>query len=226
MQPHVSVHVTLHWTWLSFWALPWVVFKRNVSETRSVSIIRCEGRKSRTQLSPLGVANHHQCLRWTKTGSPPPPTQNFLSTEEQPVTSLTNSRSIRFRTLLLNAAWRRIPDTDIHGPWRPIGLWGVDAPTFSRQSAHRWRWGCQLYAPAALYHQEDSWYSFLLEAEWTPGSQCGLEGLGQLKNPMTSSGMEPATFAVTHAVRSWKGGIETTNSSGGSCSPHIGTQLF
>jgi hypothetical protein len=22
--------------------------------------------------------------------------------------------------------------------------------TFSRQSAHRWRWGCQLYAPAAL----------------------------------------------------------------------------
>jgi hypothetical protein len=26
-------------------------------------------------------------------------------------------------------------------PWRPIGLWDVEAPTFSRQSAHRWRWG-------------------------------------------------------------------------------------
>jgi hypothetical protein len=25
------------------------------------------------------------------------------------------------------------------------------------------------YAPAALYPQEDSWYSFLLEAESTPG---------------------------------------------------------
>jgi hypothetical protein len=25
------------------------------------------------------------------------------------------------------------------------------APTLSRQSAHRWRWGCQPYAPAVLY---------------------------------------------------------------------------
>jgi hypothetical protein len=24
-------------------------------------------------------------------------------------------------------------------PWRPIGLWDVGAPTFSRQSAHSWR---------------------------------------------------------------------------------------
>jgi hypothetical protein len=35
-------------------------------------------------------------------------------------------------------------------PWRPIGLWDVKDPTFSRQSAHRWRWGCQPYAPATL----------------------------------------------------------------------------
>jgi hypothetical protein len=33
----------------------------------------------------------------------------------------------------------------------------------------RRRWGCQPYAPAALYPQEVSWYSFLLEAESTPG---------------------------------------------------------
>jgi hypothetical protein len=39
----------------------------------------------------------------------------------------------------------------VKGPWRAIGLWDVEAPTFSRQSAHRWRWGCQPYAPAALY---------------------------------------------------------------------------
>jgi hypothetical protein len=36
-------------------------------------------------------------------------------------------------------------------PWRTIGLWEVKAPTFSRQSAHRWRWDCQPYAPAAIY---------------------------------------------------------------------------
>jgi hypothetical protein len=27
----------------------------------------------------------------------------------------------------------------------------VEVPTFSGRSAHRWRWGCQSYAPAALY---------------------------------------------------------------------------
>jgi hypothetical protein len=43
------------------------------------------------------------------------------------------------------------------------------APTFSRQLAHRWQWDCQPYVPATLYPQEDSWYSFLLEAESTPG---------------------------------------------------------
>jgi hypothetical protein len=32
---------------------------------------------------------------------------------------------------------------------------------FYRESAHRSRWGCQPYAPAAFYPQEDSWYSFL-----------------------------------------------------------------
>jgi hypothetical protein len=39
--------------------------------------------------------------------------------------------------------------------------------------------------------QEDSWYSFLLEVELTR-----LEGLDQLKNAMTSSGIEPATFRL------------------------------
>jgi hypothetical protein len=39
-------------------------------------------------------------------------------------------------------------------PWRPIGLWDVKDPTLSRQSAHRWRLGCQPHAPAALYSPE------------------------------------------------------------------------
>jgi hypothetical protein len=71
----------------------------------------------------------------------------------------------------------------LNRPWTPIGLWDVETPTFSRQSAHRWRWGCQPYSPGALYIQEDSWYSFLLEVESTP-------------RPMNSSGIELATFRL------------------------------
>jgi hypothetical protein len=40
-----------------------------------------------------------------------------------------------------------------------------------RHSAHRWLQGCQSYSPAAFYPQENSWYSFLLEAESTPKSK-------------------------------------------------------
>jgi hypothetical protein len=54
-------------------------------------------------------------------------------------------------------------------PWRPLGFREVEAPTFFRHWAHRWRQGCQPYVPAAFYPQEVSWYSFLLEAESTPG---------------------------------------------------------
>jgi hypothetical protein len=36
------------------------------------------------------------------------------------------------------------------------GLRDFEAPTFSRQSVHRWRWGCQPYASAALYPQGHS----------------------------------------------------------------------
>jgi hypothetical protein len=36
-------------------------------------------------------------------------------------------------------------------PWRPIGLREVEAPTFLRQTANRWRKCCQPYAPATLY---------------------------------------------------------------------------
>jgi hypothetical protein len=55
-------------------------------------------------------------------------------------------------------------------PWRPIGLWDVEAPTFSLdnrfadgdEDVNLTRW------PPFTPH-EDSWYSFLLEAESTPG---------------------------------------------------------
>jgi hypothetical protein len=54
----------------------------------------------------------------------------------------------------------------------------------------------RLSALRALDIQEDSWYSFLLEAELTPGAIARLEGLGQLKNPMTSSEIELAIFRL------------------------------
>jgi hypothetical protein len=45
---------------------------------------------------------------------------------------------------------------------------------FDPRSAYIHFWGdggevVQPYAPAALYPQEDFWYSFLIEAESTPG---------------------------------------------------------
>jgi hypothetical protein len=49
--------------------------------------------------------------------------------------------------------------------------------------------------PAALYPHEDIWYSFLLDAEY-PRAVVQLEGLGKLKNPMTSSGIESKAFQL------------------------------
>jgi hypothetical protein len=75
---------------------------------------------------------------------------------------------------------------------RPIGLWDAEAPTFSRHSAHRWRWDCQPCAPAALCPQEDSSYSFMLEAWIDPREIVRLHW----KNSMSSSWNEPATFRL------------------------------
>ena len=51
--------------------------------------------------------------------------------------------------------------------------------------------------PLPPFSKKYSWYSSLLEAESTPGLQCGRkEGVCQLKITVTSSRIEPATFRL------------------------------
>ena len=54
--------------------------------------------------------------------------------------------------------------------------------------------GCQPYAPAALTPRKHSWYSFLSEAESTPGSKCDRKDFMSMKNPLTPTWIELATF--------------------------------
>jgi hypothetical protein len=59
--------------------------------------------------------------------------------------------------------------TSLYRPWRPLGLQEVEAPTFSDI---RLIDGGKVVSPTRqpLFNpQEDSWYSFVLEAESTPG---------------------------------------------------------
>ena len=55
----------------------------------------------------------------------------------------------------------------------PIGLQEVEASRIFRQSEHE---GSKVVSPThrpPLPHSKDSWNSFLLEAESTPGHYCG-----------------------------------------------------
>jgi hypothetical protein len=61
----------------------------------------------------------------------------------------------------------------LYRPWRPLGFREVEAPTFSDT---RDTDGGKVVSPTRrplCTPQEDSWYSFLLEAESTPGPKCG-----------------------------------------------------
>jgi hypothetical protein len=51
-----------------------------------------------------------------------------------------------------------------------------------------------------LLSREDPWYSFLLEAVSTAGPQCDRKKKRWMRNVMTPSGMEPATFRPCSTV--------------------------
>ena len=54
--------------------------------------------------------------------------------------------------------------------------------------------GCQPYARAAFTSRKYSWYSFPLETELTPGPYCDRKDFMSMKNPLTTTRIEPATF--------------------------------
>jgi hypothetical protein len=61
------------------------------------------------------------------------------------------------------------------GKSKAIPVTGVEAHTFVRRRGSQMTVRLSALAPVALYHshQEDSKYSFLLEAESTPVPKCG-----------------------------------------------------
>jgi hypothetical protein len=79
-----------------------------------------------------------------------------------------------------------------------MGLWDAKDPILYRQSAHRWRQGCEPYAPAELYSLEALFFCYDTHFRWRlskPQDLVPSEGLGKLKkNSFTSSGLETVTF--------------------------------
>jgi hypothetical protein len=75
-----------------------------------------------------------------------------------------------------------------------IGLWGVDNPTFSKQSAQRWRWGYQPYIPAGCTLPPEKFLVLIsVRGSAYLSAIMRLEGLSQLENSMTVCGIDLTT---------------------------------
>jgi hypothetical protein len=84
------------------------------------------------------------------------------------------SQTTNCHSPLCNLQWdgKVIPLQALTGP---EGSRRLRLPDFKTIGIWR-RQDCQSYAPSAFIHRNYSWYSFLLEAESTPGPECGRKG--------------------------------------------------
>jgi len=102
--------------------------------------------------------------------------------------------------IMLHNAFQKVKQYH-YRPGQALGVPEGWSSQISRQSAHK---GGKVVSPMhqPLYPpRKYSWYSFLLEAESTPGSQGGQKDCVNEKIPMTPSGIEPATFRlVVHCL--------------------------
>jgi hypothetical protein len=87
----------------------------------------------------------------------------------------------------------------------------VEAPTFSSTSANRRQQVCQPYALAALYYAGR--ILVLISVTVNPKAIICLEGLGQLKNPITSPETKTTSFHNHNQLHYNKANmVNTTNS--------------
>jgi hypothetical protein len=91
-------------------------------------------------------------------------------------------------SLLLSKKYKGKVKFSLYRPWSPLWLRDVETPTFSDIPLTDGGKVVSSTRRPPFYPQEDSWYSFLLEADSTPGSYCSWEGLSKLKK-FTSSGL-------------------------------------
>ena len=78
--------------------------------------------------------------------------------------------------------------------YRPLQLQEVGVPRISRQFSHE---GGKVFSPShplTLPPRQYAWYIFLLEAEWTPGSQCGWKD--QVEENVTPAGIYLLPFRL------------------------------